>query len=72
VSWRRITLCAERCELLGDIFGKPFRAVTLERRGLTTNVRDLARTIPEERVFDRLTILAAALVDAGCFNDDLL
>src|SRR5262245_19189484 len=39
---------------------------------LTSTVVDLARGIYEERAFDRLPILADALQDAGCDNDDLL
>ena len=58
--------------LLHELFGNPFRRVTLDPRWLTSNVRDLARTIYEERAFDRLPILADALMDAGCDNEQVL
>jgi hypothetical protein len=58
--------------LLRDIFGDPFRPTKLDRRWLTANVVDLARTIYEERAFDRLPILADALMDAGCADETIL
>ena len=58
--------------LLRDIFGNPFRPVTLDPAWLTPNVVDLARTIYDERAFDRLPILADALLDAGCDSADIL
>ncbi|HEX5270049.1 MAG TPA: hypothetical protein VFW33_06170 [Gemmataceae bacterium] len=63
-------------ELLRDIFGNPFRPSTpLPRAILAWNggtVRRLAETIYEERAFDRLPILADALLDAGCDNEELI
>jgi hypothetical protein len=58
--------------LLRCIFGNPFRPVTLDRNWLTSTVTDLARGIYADRAFDRLPILADALQDAGCDNDDIL
>jgi hypothetical protein len=58
--------------LLRDIFGNPFRPVALDPRWLTTSVLDLARIIYDERAFERMPILADALMDAGCDNDDIL
>jgi hypothetical protein len=40
--------------LLRDIFGNPFQPVVLDPRLLTENVLALARTIYDERVFDRM------------------
>lgn len=60
------------CDFLRDIFGNPFRPVAFDGRWRTTNVVELARTIYDERTFDRLPILADALLDAGCNNDDIL
>ena len=57
---------------LRDIFGNPFRPATLDPAGLTTDVAALARAIYDERVFDRMPILADALQGAGCNNDDIL
>jgi hypothetical protein len=54
------------------IFGNPFRPVALDPAWLTSTVVDLARGIYDERAFDRMPILADALQDAGCDNDDAL
>lgn len=58
--------------LLHDIFGNPFRPVALDRTWLTSDVLALAGGIYAERAFDRMPILADALQDAGCTNDDVL
>jgi hypothetical protein len=55
-----------------DIFGNPFRPATLDPSWLTSTVVALARGIYEERAFDRMPILADALQDAGCDNEDVL
>ena len=52
--------------LIRDIFGNPFRPVTVEGGWLTPTVLGLARGIYDEGAFDRLPILADALEDAGC------
>jgi hypothetical protein len=44
----------------------------LDPAWLTSDVVALARGIYEERAFDRMPILADALQDAGCDNDDVL
>jgi hypothetical protein len=58
--------------LLHDIFGNPFRPVTIERNWLTATVVELARTIYDDRFFDRMPILADALMDVGCEDDAIL
>jgi hypothetical protein len=58
--------------LLRCIAGNPFRPVTVNREWFTSTVVDLARGIYNERAFDRLPILADALQDASCDNDDIL
>jgi hypothetical protein len=58
--------------LLRDIFGNPFRPATIDASWLTSTVVSLARPIYDERAFDRLPILADALEDAGCTNDEIL
>jgi hypothetical protein len=63
---------AEHAVMLRDIFGNPFRPVTLDPAWLTSDVLALARGIYDERAFDRMPILADALQDAGCNNDDVL
>jgi hypothetical protein len=63
-------------ELLRDILGNPFRpSAPLPRFVVGWNdstVRRIAAGIYEERAFDRLPILADALLDAGCDNEELI
>jgi hypothetical protein len=58
--------------LVREIFGNPFRPVAFNAAWRTTDVMLLAKGIYEERAFDRMPILADALQDAGCENDDIL
>jgi hypothetical protein len=58
--------------LVRDIFGNPFQPVTFDPRWLSSTVIDLARTIYDERVFERMPILADALMDAGCDSEEIL
>ena len=58
--------------LVRCIFGNPFRPVMLDPRWLSSTVLDLARTIYDERVFERMPILADALMDAGCDSDEII
>ena len=58
-----------------DIFGNPFRPVTVNPGWLAWNdgtVPRIAQAIYDERAFDRMTILADALEDAGCTDQDIL
>lgn len=64
-----------QCQLLRDIFGYPFRPVSLDPSWLAWNdgiIVKLAHAIYDERAFDRLPILADALEEAGCTNTDIL
>jgi hypothetical protein len=63
---------ARQVLLLRDIFGNPFRPVALDASWLTSNVVGLARGIYENRAFDRLPILADALLEIGCDHADIL
>jgi hypothetical protein len=58
--------------LVRDIFGNPFRPVAFDSRWRTEDVLGLARGIYEDRAFDRLPLLADALMDSGCDSDDVL
>jgi hypothetical protein len=59
--------------LLHDIFGPlPFHDVSISPDWLTSTVLALARGIYDEKAFDRMPILADALQDAGCDNDEML
>lgn len=71
----RVTEQAAQVALLHDIFGNPFRAAMLDPFVLGWNagtVIKLAQGIYDERAFDLLPILADALEDAGCTNQDIL
>lgn len=53
------------------IFGNPFRPTALEPSWLSATVLDLARTIYDERLWERMPILGDALMDAGCDNAEV-
>jgi hypothetical protein len=61
-----------QADLLREVFGNPFRPVALEPAWLTSEVRALAHAIYAERAWDRMPILADALQEAGCENEDVL
>jgi hypothetical protein len=61
-----------QCGLLREIFGNPFRPATVDPDWLTSTVVALARQMYEARDFSIMPILADALQDAGCDNDDIL
>jgi hypothetical protein len=58
--------------LLRDIFGNPFRPPAFDPRWRTADVLALGRGVYEDWAFDRLPLLADALLDAGCDNEDVL
>jgi hypothetical protein len=58
--------------LLRDLFGNPFRPASPQPSWLNPRVVALARTIYDERTFDRISELADALFLAGCENVDVL
>jgi hypothetical protein len=59
-------------ELLRDVFGNPFRPVSVRPAWLTPSVLAVARSIYDARAFDRLPDLADALVIAGCDEEVIL
>jgi hypothetical protein len=64
---------ARQVRLLHDIFGPlPFRDLAIAPEWLTSHVLALARGIYDDKAFDRMPILADALQDAGCNNDEIL
>lgn len=58
--------------LLRDIFGNPFRAVTLLPKWRTSTAAAIAREMYESRDFSAMPILADALQDAECEDADVL
>lgn len=62
----------EQCALIRDIFGNPFRRVTFSPEWRTDTAVALARQMYESRDFGAMPILADALQEAGCDNEDIL
>jgi len=62
----------EQILLLRDIVGNPFRPVTAAPSWLTPTVIDIANNVYESRDFSPMPILADALQDAGCDNEEVL
>jgi hypothetical protein len=58
--------------VLDDLFGNPFRPVTLDPAWRTPGVIALARTIYADPAFNRMPELADALEQAGCISLDIL
>lgn len=71
----RVREGSAQVHLLREIIGNPFRPVALAPELLTANAGlavALARTIYDERAFERLPILGDALEDAGCADATIL
>ncbi len=68
----RDTQLKSQAHLLCDIFGNPFRPVTLDPAWQTTNVLALAEAVYNDRAFERMPILGDALEDAGCTSAEML
>jgi hypothetical protein len=63
---------AAQTALVRDIFGNPFRPLTFSPVWRTDTAVALAKQMYESREFGAMPILADALQDAGCDNDDIL
>jgi hypothetical protein len=67
---------ARQADILRDLLGPlPFRTTVLDQNWLAWNngtVLKLAQAVYDERAFDRLAILADALEESGCTNQDIL
>jgi hypothetical protein len=55
-----------------DILGHPFRPVAFDPRWRSADAVGLARGIYDERAFERMPLLADALMDAGCADEQVL
>jgi hypothetical protein len=64
--------CVRQCKLLRDIFGNPFRPIAFDPRWRTSDVLGLARAIYDDEAFERMPILADALMDAGCEDEQVI
>jgi hypothetical protein len=63
---------AQKEKLLRDIFGNPFRLVPFSPAWRTDTAVSLARQMYESRDFSAMPILADALQDAGCEDEQIL
>jgi hypothetical protein len=63
---------AAECGLIRCLFGNPYRPTAFDPAWLTSTVLALARGIYDEPAFDRMPILADALMDAGCDDAEVL
>jgi hypothetical protein len=64
-----------QCILLRELFGNPFRPITLDLSWFSWNegtILKLAQAIYDSRSFTDMPILADALEEAGCDNADIL
>jgi hypothetical protein len=61
-----------QADILREVIGNPFRPVALDPAWLTDTVLALAKQMYESRDFGAMPILADALQDAGCTNEDVL
>lgn len=59
-------------DLVREIFGNPFRALNIETEWSTPVVIDLARSIYDSGVFDRMPELGDALALEGCDDPEIL
>jgi hypothetical protein len=62
----------QQLALLRDVFGNPFRPVAFHAAWRTDTAVSLAKGMYESRDFGVMPILADALQDAGCDNEDVL
>jgi len=63
---------AANISILRDIFGNPFRPVAFDPEWRTSTAVALAKQMYDARDFGAMPILADALQDAGCENEDVL
>jgi hypothetical protein len=73
-EYRRVVALerAANVPALRDIFGNPFRPVTFSPEWRTDTAIALARQMYDSRDFSAMPILADALQDAACDNEDIL
>jgi hypothetical protein len=63
---------AHQSHLFRDVFGNPFRPVTFLPAWRTDTAVSLARTMYDAREFGAMPVLADALQDAGCEDEQIL
>jgi hypothetical protein len=68
----RSLMAGTQADLLREILGNPFREPEIDPRWRTSDVLGLARAIYEDRAYERMPILADALMDAGCEQEAII
>jgi hypothetical protein len=74
-DWLSHTELQAQADILREIVGNPFRAITVEPSWLAWNCGTapaIARHVYEDRAFHDLPLLADALEEAGCTEPDIL
>jgi hypothetical protein len=69
--WQQTEAC-QQAQLLREFLGNPFCPVTFSPSWRTDTALTLARQMYDTRDFSAMPILADALQDAGCDNEDIL
>lgn len=69
VRWGQFRFFAD---VIRDVIGNPFRSRSFNRQWRTADTLGLARGIYGDRAFDRMPLLADALMDAGCDNERII
>jgi hypothetical protein len=62
----------DNSDLICELFGNPFRPIPFNPAWRTDTAVTLARQMYESREFSAMPILADALQDAGCENEEAL
>jgi hypothetical protein len=68
----RPAFVAVQCRIIREVFGNPFRATDFDPDWRTDTAVALARQMYESREFSAMPILADALQDAGCDDEEAL
>jgi hypothetical protein len=72
-DWRPLCSLAMQCDLAQCVFGNPFRPVPQAPAwACSETARQMAQAITDEGRYADLPILADALEDAGCADEDVL
>src|SRR5262245_6745956 len=64
--------CKPQADLVREILGNPHQPVKFDKSWRTDTAIQLAKRMYESREFSAMPILADALQDAGCDNDEML
>jgi hypothetical protein len=62
----------QNAKVVRCVYGNPFRPARFDPKWRTADVQALARAIYDDRAFERTPILADALMDAGCEDEQVI